>query len=396
MVDKGLEAIRSLKFEDFLKHELQWKFNEFKIDDLLDLKTAQYSNVVNGLILFNHLICNGYISDDLQMERAKDVYLDNLVHNRQSERIARILLDGLSIEHMLTFKRSDVRYIKDTIPAHIRRLSTLVKSYYAKFASPSIIRNLYDPDIHKVYISSFIRNSKEADFFGIEADLYSSPFFKLSYSLRLNDIRDTVESYIPIQLLVFPMLSKMCTIMLDYNSNHNDPIKLYFITCKYTDHNIKEVLEKVLHKTAYLHISLHPNSRTDMIADFYPEYEKLSFGNIINNKIVGYIFNLGLSSRHLLVQSKGNFWLDQISMLSNFSGCGQFFKSESFKKVQNYIDKVHFDVTKQCPSWIDLFKGDINKPVHIRSLFEAINQQLGSYYRINDLVEFVFEDSDRF
>ena len=131
---------------------------------------------------------------------------------------------------------------------------------YLKFTK-FIRKLLYDDQLKYINIYNYISNNQSPLFFPNE-ELYGSPFFKLTYSVRMNDVYDTIESYIPLQLLVFPMLNKMCTIMdLRYN-------KISQLNCR----NIEEYNKQTSDKMCYYVIVI------DELADLFiqaPDIELL-------------------------------------------------------------------------------------------------------------------------
>ena len=388
---KKLDKIINTNYHKLFEHELYWHFRDFKENRIYKYDNTEYTHS-KALIVFKRLIINGYIDDDLQLDEAKQIFLNNLENNKESVRIIQSLLDGLNIERNIILYKDRVGYIKDTIISHIRLLHTIIKDYYLKFTK-FIRKLLYDDQLKYINIYNYISNNQSPLFFPNE-ELYGSPFFKLTYSVRMNDVYDTIESYIPLQLLVFPMLNKMCTIMLDYKNEYK-PFELYFLVVDYNDRNIKSKLEELLCKTMYLHLEHNPQSKTDMIDDFYIEYEKIQFGNIITNKIIGFIFE-NLSSRHLFIGSEDNRWLDMLSTIYTLFGKNEeFIQSDLYEQIHKYIKKSKFEIDKSGYSWIDyIFRKDKNSYVNIKDLFNKLNNNFNTYYQVNHLVQYIFEEGD--
>lgn len=388
---KKLDKIINVNYHKLLEHELYWHFRDFKENRIYKYDNTDYTHS-KALIVFKRLIVNGFIDDDLQLDEAKNVFLKNLENNTESVRLIQSLLDGLNIERNIILIRRNTEYIKYTVVSHIKMLHNMIKDYYLKFTD--FIRNmLFDTNLKYVNIYNFISNNQSPLFFPNE-ELYGSPFFKLTYSVRMIDVYDTIESYIPLHLLVFPMLNKMCTIMIDYKNEYK-PFELYFLVVDYNLRNIKDKLEELLCKTMYLHLEHNPQSKTDMIDDFYIEHEKIQFGNIITNKIIGFIFN-NLTSRHLFIGSEENRWLDMISSVYTlFDKDKRFMKSDLYSNIHKFVNKAKFNIDKPGHSWIDyLFRKDKNSYVNIKDLFNKLNSDLNTHYQIDSLVQYIFEEGD--
>ena len=394
--DDYLSNIYNVSLYNSFNNLLKYYFNDSIEDITVNNAFYNLTSIVNYI---DKITFNDDMLDDYYRERSKKNLSDILSKKISSDKVNLItsICNGLNIEKHIKFSNKDhfINPLKnENVGKAIHTLNEVITRFFKETYDEYLKKRLFYNEIPYVFIYNYIDDySMYKDAFKENIDLCNSPFFIVKITIRMVDEDERLDNYLTIPVLVFPFLNKLVTIMISFCNKRliyvvDYPFDIKILSKGFNSlSSISEGIDKLLNESIDLFLNSNPFYMTNILKEYNIEDYNVYFGNIIYDKVCGFLRENG-ASRHLITtRDKDIFWLDKLFSLEK----DKYEETDLYKEVINYEKKNIKDYNENYYSWIDHFYTE-DGMANIDNLFKDINKILNTNKTVEPLVSYIKEE----